>query len=169
MKNSLKLGKRVKILLTIIAVVLIVIVCVIIGIATNKKDIPAGNLDKNQIDTENKQEEIAEEKVDIIDVNSNTRPYAVVVNNTAVAVKVQEGLNKAYLVYEIPTEGNTSRLMALYKDVEESLVIGTIRSASSIELYLIPIIHIIRLKNKICLLFIIFFIKSLLVIIYPTK
>jgi len=68
-------------------------------------------------------------KVDIIDINSNTRPYAVVVNNTPVAVKVQEGLNKAYLVYEIPTEGNTSRLMALYKDIEEDLVIGTIRSA----------------------------------------
>jgi len=69
------------------------------------------------------------EKVDIIDLNSKTRPYAVVVNNTAVAVKVQEGLNDAYLVYEIPTEGNTSRLLALYKDVDESLVIGTIRSA----------------------------------------
>lgn len=68
-------------------------------------------------------------KVDIIDVNSKTRPYAIVVNNTPVAVKVQTGLNKAYLVYEIPTEGNTSRLMALYKDVNEDFTIGTIRSS----------------------------------------
>ena len=73
--------------------------------------------------------DIDDGKVDIIDINSNSRPYAVTVNNTAVAVKVQEGLNKAYLVYEIPTEGNTSRLLALYKDIEEDLVIGTIRSA----------------------------------------
>ena len=68
-------------------------------------------------------------KIDIIDVNSKNRPYAVVVNNTPVAVKVQTGLNKAYLVYEIPTEGNTSRLMALYKDINEDLTIGTIRSS----------------------------------------
>ena len=72
---------------------------------------------------------VEEAKVDIIDVNSKTRPYAVVVNNTPVAVKVQTGLNKAYLVYEIPTEGNTSRLMALYKDINEDLTLGTIRSS----------------------------------------
>ncbi len=68
-------------------------------------------------------------KVKIVDENSKTRPYAIVVNNTPVAVKVQTGLNKAYLVYEIPTEGNTSRLMALYKDIDEDFTIGTIRSS----------------------------------------
>ncbi len=66
--------------------------------------------------------------VDIIDVNSKTRPLAISVNNTPVAVKVQEGLNKAYLIYEIPTEGFTSRLLALYKDVKD-INVGTIRSA----------------------------------------
>ncbi|MBP3503055.1 MAG: DUF3048 domain-containing protein [Clostridia bacterium] len=68
-------------------------------------------------------------KVKIVDENSKTRPYAIVVNNTPVAVKVQTGLNKAYLIYEIPTEGNTSRLMALYKDIDEDFTIGTIRSS----------------------------------------
>lgn len=67
------------------------------------------------------------EAVDIIDLNSTTRPFAIVVNNTPVAVKVQEGLNKAYLVYELPTEGGTSRLLALFKDVDD-LTVGTIRS-----------------------------------------
>lgn len=70
-----------------------------------------------------------DDKVDIVDMNSNSRPYAFAVNNTAVAVKVQEGLNKAYMVYEIPTEGNTSRLLAFYKDIDEDLIVGTIRSA----------------------------------------
>ena len=43
------------------------------------------------------------------------------------AVKVQEGLNKAYIVYEIPTEFHTSRLLAVFKDVDD-LNIGTLRS-----------------------------------------
>ncbi|MBR4618539.1 MAG: DUF3048 domain-containing protein [Bacilli bacterium] len=67
------------------------------------------------------------EKLKIVDLESKTRPYAVVVNNTPVAVKVQEGVKKAYIVYEIPTEGSTSRLIALFKDVKD-LTIGTIRS-----------------------------------------
>ena len=72
--------------------------------------------------------EVPKEEVDIIDINSKTRPIAIIVNNTPVAVKVQEGLNKAYMVYELPTEGNTSRLMALFKDVED-VTVGTNRSA----------------------------------------
>ena len=66
-------------------------------------------------------------KFKIYDTTSNKRPYALVVNNTPVAVKVQEGLNKAYIVYELPTEGYTSRLIALFKDVSE-LKVGTLRS-----------------------------------------
>lgn len=67
-------------------------------------------------------------KVKIVDTNSKTRPYAVSINNTPVAVKVQEGLNNAYLVYEIPTEGFTSRLLAFFKD-QDDVTLGTIRSA----------------------------------------
>ncbi len=63
----------------------------------------------------------------IFDTTSNARPYAIVVNNTPVAVKVQEGLNKAYIVYELPTEFHTSRLLAVFKDVKD-LTVGTIRS-----------------------------------------
>lgn len=69
-----------------------------------------------------------EAKVDIVNLDSKTRPLAVSINNTPVAVKVQTGLNKAFLVYEIPTEGSTSRILAVYKDVESTKV-GTIRSA----------------------------------------
>lgn len=111
----------------IIISVLIIIILALIGILICKK-----HKDNNTLATseqENVADEAVKEKVDIIDVNSKTRPYAMSVNNTAVAVKVQEGLNKAYLVYEIPTEGNTSRLLALFKDVKEDLTVGTIRSA----------------------------------------
>jgi len=110
----------------IIGLILIIIILIAVGIFVFK--LPKTNNDIANTTKEDENTEI-KEKIDIIDVNSNTRPYAVVVNNTAVAVKVQEGLNKAYLVYEIPTEGNTSRVLALYKDIEDDLVIGTIRSA----------------------------------------
>lgn len=93
-----------------------------------KKDIPTSQTTENIVEPYTKND-IAEEKtIKVVDLNSKTRPYALVVNNTPVAVKVQTGLNKAYLVYEIPTEGNTSRLMALYKDVDD-FTVGTIRSS----------------------------------------
>ena len=66
-------------------------------------------------------------KYKIYNTTSNKRPYAISINNTPVAVKVQEGLNKAYIVYEIPTEGNTSRLMAVFKDISD-VTVGTVRS-----------------------------------------
>ena len=76
------------------------------------------------------EEPIVEEKkkVQIFDMDAHTRPIAVVINNTPVAVKVQEGINNSYILYEFPTEGNTSRLMALYQNTPD-VNIGTIRSA----------------------------------------
>lgn len=75
--------------------------------------------------TENNEEV---KKVTIVDENSNSRPYAVIVNNYPWAVKVQSGLDKAYIVYEFPIEGGMSRSLALFKDIE-NVKIGTIRSA----------------------------------------
>lgn len=124
-------NKIIKIVLVIIVMILIIAGAVFI-IKNNKKDTDTGSNGEQTASNENAihtSGDEKDEKVDIIDINSKTRPYAIVVNNTPVAVKVQTGLNKAYIVYEIPTEGNTSRLMALYKDVEDDCTIGTIRSA----------------------------------------
>jgi len=134
--------KNNKTIFIIISAIIIILVGCSIGLIFNRdkiekilnKDNTSNeniiNTSSNNNQTENLNSgESDNDIVDIIDINSNSRPYAVVVNNTAVAVKVQEGLNKAYIVYEIPTEGNTSRLLALYKDIQEDLVIGTIRSA----------------------------------------
>lgn len=122
-----------KMLSMIIVLIIITIVVAVAGVVIfkNLKAKPQdGNKNKSALSNENvTEEDVPKEKVDIIDINSKTRPYAVVVNNTPVAVKVQEGLNNAYVVYEIPTEGNTSRLLALFKDAPESLAIGTVRSA----------------------------------------
>lgn len=140
------MSKNTRMFLKILCGIIIILIAITIIVLINQDKVK--NLFKKETSTDNQvnennstisvdinqqqninNEETIDGKVDIIDINSNSRPYAVVVNNTAVAVKVQEGLNKAYVVYEIPTEGNTSRLLALYKDIQEDLVIGTIRSA----------------------------------------
>lgn len=76
---------------------------------------------------ENIQEEVTK-KLEIIDEDSNSRPYAVVINNFPKAVKVQTGLQDAYMIYEFPVEGGMSRSLALYKD-KQTEKIGTVRSA----------------------------------------
>jgi len=68
------------------------------------------------------------EKISIIDLDSNSRPYAVVINNYPAAVKAQTGLNKAYIIYEFPIEGGMTRSLALFKDVKD-VKLGTVRSA----------------------------------------
>ena len=44
-------------------------------------------------------------KIKIIDLDSNSRPYAVMINNIATVWGYQSGLQDAYLVYEIIVEG----------------------------------------------------------------
>ena len=116
-------------------VILIIILGAILGIkilkdkkTVEESNVETSNVEKTEENTEKIQEPKIIKKVDIVDVNSKDRPFAISINNTPVAVKVQEGLDKAFLIYEIPTEGGTSRLLAVFKDVEDATV-GTIRSA----------------------------------------
>ena len=81
----------------------------------------------NVIGEENKQEEIIVKKLQIVDEDSKSRPYAVMINNNHSAWP-QCGVQDAYLVYEIISEGGITRMMALYKD-QETAKIGSIRSA----------------------------------------
>ena len=83
---------------------------------------------KEENPTEIKQEEQKEvNPVKIIDVNSKTRPYAVMINCHNEALP-QSGLQDAYIVYEIMVEYGITRMMALFKDVDMAKV-GSIRSA----------------------------------------
>lgn len=87
--------------------------------------------------SKNKKEEIKKEKVpeiketkkiNIINENSNSRAYAVVINNINVARKMQTGLQDAQVVYEVLAEGGITRFIAIYKD-KDTEKIGTVRSA----------------------------------------
>ena len=65
--------------------------------------------------------------IKIIDVNSNTRPYAVMINCANEALP-QAGLKDAYMVYEILVEYGITRMMAFFKDANITKV-GSARSA----------------------------------------
>lgn len=99
---------------------IILSLCIITGCGKEKEAKKKDNKSKNEV--------VVEKKVTIIDEESNTRPYAVVINNFPKATKVQAGLNKAYIIYEFPIEGGISRSLALFKD-KQDVRIGTIRSA----------------------------------------
>lgn len=71
---------------------------------------------------------VVEEKISIVDMDSKTRPIAVMINNHKSAQPYQTGLNDAYIVYEMIVEGGITRMMAVFKDSTISNV-GTIRSA----------------------------------------
>ena len=67
-------------------------------------------------------------KLQIVDMDSNTRSIAVMIDNHARAIPHHKGLSDAYLIYEIIAEGGISRLFAIYKDAKTE-VIGPVRSA----------------------------------------
>ena len=71
------------------------------------------------------QEVVEPKQVEIF--NGNTRPIAVMIDNVGDA-RPQAGLNEAYMVYEIIVEGNLTRLMAVFKDVDLEKI-GPIRSS----------------------------------------
>ena len=108
----------------IIAVFLVFVLLIGVGvyfIFFNKKD-------EKQSEKPETQEPVVEKKLQILDLESNTRPIAVMINNHKTAQPYQTGLNDAYLVYEIVVEGGITRMMAVFKDKDTS-TIGTVRSS----------------------------------------
>ena len=69
-----------------------------------------------------------EKKVQIVDLTSDKRPIAVMINNNHAAWP-QSGLKSAFLVYEIMVEGGITRMMALYTQDANEEKIGSIRSS----------------------------------------
>lgn len=114
----------------------IVLIIVLIGLVfaiifytkSTKKDNNNSNSGNNSNpNTEIKDNTLEEKKVNIIDIDSNTRPYAVMINCHNAALP-QAGLNNAYIVYELMVEGGITRMMALFKDKDVDKI-GSVRSA----------------------------------------
>ena len=71
---------------------------------------------------------VEEKKLQILDLESDSRPISVMINNHKTAQPLQTGLNDAYLVYEIVVEGGITRMLAVFKDADTE-IIGTVRSS----------------------------------------
>lgn len=67
-------------------------------------------------------------KVQIVDLDSDKRPIAVMINTHNAALP-QSGLSSAYMIYEIMVEGGITRMMALYTQDFNEEKIGSIRSS----------------------------------------
>ena len=58
---------------------------------------------------------------------SETRPYCVMLNNIEVA-QPQCGISKADIIYEALVEGSCTRMMAIFSDISDADVLGSMRS-----------------------------------------
>jgi hypothetical protein len=58
----------------------------------------------------------------------NLRPYAVMINNISLA-QPQVGISKADIIYEVLAEGEITRMLAVFSEVDGVGVIGSMRSA----------------------------------------
>ena len=112
-----------KTILTII-LILVILVGAVLLLQKSKKDNEVQDASNNNTQIT---ESVEVKKLQIVDEDSTSRPYAVMINNNHAAWP-QCGLQDAYLVYEIVSEGGITRMMALYKD-QETAKIGSVRSS----------------------------------------
>lgn len=122
--NKKKLKKPIIFIIVAVVVLLIIIGIYFIFIKNSSSSIPI--LDK--FVKEPTKEDEKKTKVEVIDLNSNTRNVAVMINNIKKVWGYQSGLQDAHIIYEIITEGGITRLMAIYKDKDTSRI-GSVRSA----------------------------------------
>lgn len=87
------------------------------GCGEKKTEMPKDDLPKKE-----------EKKLKIVDLESDSRTYAVMINNHNQARENHAGLQDAYIVYEIVVEGGITRFMALFRDVNPEKI-GSVRSA----------------------------------------
>lgn len=113
--------KKKKRKITAFIVLFIIIIILLIYLAsTNKIEIKIPFTDINTTKTEKK-------KLTIYDEDSNKRPIAVMIDNN-VGYSSQVGLQDAFVTYEVIVEGGLTRMMAIFKDANTSLI-GPVRSS----------------------------------------
>lgn len=103
-----------------IVVTLAVIISLIFLLKPNKEE---------KVEEPEKKKVVQEKKeIKIVNLESNSRPYAVMINNIGDVWGYQSGLQDAYIVYEMLVEGGLTRLMAVFKDAQLDRL-GSVRSA----------------------------------------
>lgn len=114
--------KKKRNIIIVILLLLLLIGGVIAFMFFNKNDKVSEDTNTNT----NESKEIP--KLKIVDENSKSRPYGVMINNHPTARNFHSGLQDAYIIYEIIVEGGLTRYMALFKD-QNTEIIGSVRSA----------------------------------------
>ena len=110
----------------VLYLIIIVIVLILIGgglyfILTKDKNGNDDNKTSNKTTT-------TTSNVKIVNLNSKTRPFAVMINNHPTARAHHAGLQDAYIIYEFIVEGGMTRYLALFKD-QDTAKIGSVRSS----------------------------------------
>ena len=124
MKRMKNVFKNKKVLLICVIILILLLIGFLLYFLVFKKD-NNKDLDKQTTSTTTTTEV---KKLKIVDVDSKSRPYAVMINNHATARPLQSGLQDAYIIYEMIVEGGLTRYMALFLD-QNTERIGSIRSA----------------------------------------
>ncbi len=109
-------------------IILLVIAILLVGGITSGVLLMSNDKEQNNNKSKNKSENKEEPTVQVVDLDSTSRPYAVMINNIGAARPYHTGLQDAYLVYEMVVEGGITRYLALFKD-KTNEVIGNVRSA----------------------------------------
>jgi len=111
----------------VLIILLIIVILIAGGIFLYKHLTSSKEVDNEISKIEEKEEIKVVKKLKIVDEDSKSRPYAVVINNNHAAWPLC-GVQDAYLAYEFIAEGGITRILALYKD-KDTAKIGSIRSA----------------------------------------
>ena len=119
--------KNKKIIIIVCVVLFVLLLGGLVVVILTKKDVKDGKKKEEPSSYFSIYDKEEEKKIQIIDVESKTRPYAVMINCHNAALP-QSGLQNAYIVYELMVEGGITRMLALFKDASFDKV-GSIRSA----------------------------------------
>lgn len=119
-KNNKKV--KVSVIVATISIILVIGVALLLFLGS-KKDSTLPKITKKNSSTPT-----IESNLKIVDLNSKTRPYAIMINNLGVARPLQSGLQDAMIIYEMIVEGGLTRYMAVFQD-QNIERIGSIRSA----------------------------------------
>jgi len=113
-----------------ILMLLIAFLIVLTGLYFGYKYLFKSEDPKNNTKEEDKKdpEPVVVPKLKIVDIDSNSRSFAIMINNHNYARPNHAGLQDAYMVYEMIVEGGITRMMAVYKD-QDTAKIGSVRSA----------------------------------------
>ncbi|MEI3606221.1 DUF3048 domain-containing protein [Pseudogracilibacillus sp. SE30717A] len=114
--------KKIYLLIIVIAIGLVAVAC-----STNEEEKEKGSEDSNEVGKVETEQNIYPFTGIATDEDVTNRAIAVMVNNHAQA-RPQTGLSDADIVFEMLTEGDITRFLAIYQSTEPE-VVGPVRSA----------------------------------------